>query len=113
MILADGTTIAAKIISASDSEIVYARSDAKAQTLPLSRVAVVLFAAFPRSSRKVLDRDTPGLLLRNGDYIEGSIKSVDRTQVTISSVVFGNKSFIAGPQAVALVLRRPPDQKKK
>jgi hypothetical protein len=47
----------------------------------------------------------PGVLLANGDFIEGDFKAFSKGQVTISSVIFGLRSFAAASEAVAVVLR--------
>jgi len=47
----------------------------------------------------------PGVLLANGDFIEGECRKFSKGRVTLSSVIFGLRSFDAGSEAVAVVLR--------
>ena len=44
-------------------------------------------------------------MLVNGDFIEGELKEFSKGHLTISSVIFGLRSFDLSSQAVAIVLR--------
>lgn len=46
-----------------------------------------------------------GVLLMNGDFIEGALNSLDDKLITISSVLFGLKNYKPNEEAIAVVLK--------
>ena len=47
----------------------------------------------------------PGVLLANGDFIEGELKEFAKGRLTISSVIFGLRSYDVSSEVAAIVLR--------
>lgn len=105
LILPDGTQVPAEIISADDPQVVFCRTEATAESLLLSRVAVVLFRPVPEAKLAALHRTATGLLLRNGDFLEADLRTLEKGEVAMSSVLFGIRTVNVEKGAVALVLR--------
>lgn len=76
-------------------------------SVPASSVSHVLFRWLPFRYNLRMGQDAAGLLLRNGQFIEGSLNDVEDDKLTVSSVLFGMKSFDADSEVLALILRRP------
>ncbi|HMC29134.1 MAG TPA: hypothetical protein VKM56_15195 [Verrucomicrobiae bacterium] len=76
-------------------------------TVPASSVSHVLFRWLPFRYNLRMGQDTAGLLLRNGQFIEGSLNDIEDDKLTLSSVLFGVKAFDADSEVLALILRRP------
>lgn len=105
LILPDGTRIAAAILSADDTQVVFQRDGAQPESMLLSRVAVVLFRPVPETKLGALRHATPGLLLRSGDFLDADLRAVEKGEVTMSSVLFGVRRVNVEKSAVALLLR--------
>ena len=75
--------------------------------MPASSVSHVLFRWLPFRYNLRMGQDAAGLLLRNRQFIEGSLNELEDDKVTLSSVLFGLKSFDADSEVLALILRRP------
>jgi hypothetical protein len=106
ILLTDSTWVKGTIVSMDATKASLRRDDGQEDSILLARVAVVLFRPIPESKRAALTHDSPGLLLRNGDYLESEPKSLHDGQVTTSSILYGPKNFSI-EEAVALVLRKP------
>jgi hypothetical protein len=106
LLLTDGTWLHAAILQMDDTRVLFRREDGLEDSLPLARVAILLFRPIAEAKRAALNRDNPGLLLRNGDYLESQPKSVLDGQVATSSILYGPKTYTT-EEAVALVLRKP------
>ncbi len=76
-------------------------------SVPASTVSHVLFRWLPFRYTTQIATGTPGLLLTSGQFVEGSFNRLDQDRITLSSVLFGLKSFDAQTDVVALVFRRP------
>ena len=73
---------------------------------PLSALARIYYK--PVSPTDVLLRaNRAGLLLWGGDFIEGALVSVSNRVVTVDSLLFGRKDYLAGEEVAAVLLREP------
>ena len=104
LLLRDGSQLPATIVSLDELQLAFRGAGGKAESLPRARVAAVLFHSLPEARRTMLEHDTPGLLLRNGDFVEGDLKSIRNGQAVISSVLLGLRSVNLERDAVALVM---------
>lgn len=107
VILPDGSSIAGTIVSVDDTQVLFQSPGAEQQSLLLTKVAVVLFHPLPESKRAALNRTSPGLLFRNGDFLEGESRKLEEGKIVMSSVLFGLRSVNVTNQAMALVLQAP------
>jgi len=76
-------------------------------SVPASSVSHVLFRWLPFRYNLRMGQDAAGLLLRNGQFVEGTLNDLEDDKVTLSSVLFGLKGFDADSEVLALILRRP------
>jgi hypothetical protein len=104
LMLRSGTFLAgAQIEKADDSSLRFGKAD-RHDNLPLTQVARVIFHDLdPEALAKVPPR-TSGLLLKEGDFVEGEFKGMRDGRILISSVLFGLARFEAVHKAAALVL---------
>ncbi|MFM1769539.1 MAG: hypothetical protein RJA22_2068 [Verrucomicrobiota bacterium] len=107
ILLPDGSLVPAEILSADDTEVVFRRVGipAEPETLLVSRVAVLLFQPVPAGKLGLLRRPAVGLVLRNGDFVEGDFQSLQRNQVHLTSVLFGVRRVRIENSVIALALR--------
>lgn len=107
LILPDGTPVPAEILSADDTQVIFRRAGSvgEAETWPVSRVAVLLFQPVPHARLGLLQRPATGLVLRNGDFLEGDFQSLQKRQVHLASVVFGLRRVRLETSVIALALR--------
>lgn len=80
------------------------------ESLQLSSVANIRFQPVPPRFVTALSREHPGVLLANGDFIEGECRGLEQGRVTVSSVLFGRVRYDVNGEVLALVLRKrgPP-----
>lgn len=111
LLLRDGTSFAAEILGADDTQVSFRRLGAEPESMLSSRVTAVLLQPIPEKRRADLNRATTGLLLKNGDFMEGECRELQAGKVTMSSVLFGLRSYEAKRDARALIfhpLTGPP-----
>lgn len=115
LLLRDGTSIPADIITADDTQVVFRRNGegAMEESILTTRVSAVLLQPLPEKKRAELNHATAGLLLKNGDFLEGDCREFKAGEVTMSSVLFGLKKFEAKRTARALVFHPLPDPASK
>ncbi len=110
IVLRDGNSIAATIVSTDQNTIQYLRNGQPAN-LPLATVARIVFNPLPRDQQRI--RGKKGLWLVNGDFIEGKLSPIqprppnrprEPLQIGITSVLFGIKNFDATQKVMAAVL---------
>ena len=106
LMLLDGAMIAAQITGLDETQVAFCRANGNQESMLLSKVAALLFRPLPENKRSVLNRNTFGLLLCNGDFVEGKAKNLADKRLLISSTVLGIKSYSIEREAVALILAR-------
>ena len=72
-----------------------------------ANVSIVLLQKLTIPKARTLDGSPPGLLLQNGDFVEGKITAMNKDTITIESILIGRKTYLRLIEAVALVLNRP------
>lgn len=99
-------------IAALDQEKVQFLLDGKMLALPLQKVARLAFTPLlPAHEEKLAAATGAGVLLINGDFLQGDIKSIADGQLKITSVLFGAKSIDIRREATAMSLRAPAPAK--
>ncbi len=68
-------------------------------------VSTVFFRPLSVVEVNKMNNKPAGVLLMNGDFVEGELRSMDQKEVVVSSVLFGLKKYKPYEEAVALVLR--------
>lgn len=102
--LRSGTFLAgAQIEKADDSSIRFGKAD-RHDNLPLTQVSRIVFRDLEPDALAAIPPKTTGLLLKEGDFVEGDFKGMRDGRILISSVLFGLARFEAARKAAALVL---------
>ncbi len=102
--LQSGSAISARIDSATREAIRF-EGPLPAAPLALAPVSRVLFQWVPYRYTSLLNENRPGLLLANGEFVEGVFRGIEQGRISISSVLFGVRSFDLNHEAMALVLK--------
>ena len=105
VMLRSGTLLAgAQIESADNGTLRFSRAGQRGETVSLVNVARVIFKELsPEAVAKIPPQRT-GVLLKEGDFVEGDFKSFQYGRLTLSSLIFGLQRFDVREKAVALVL---------
>jgi hypothetical protein len=77
--------------------------DGREVELPLDRVATYVFG--DKLDWAAVAGDRAGAVLANGDFFEGDVTAVDENRATVSSLIFGPRTFER--QALVAVVARP------
>lgn len=96
-----GSTLIAPIESADDA-IVRLGGTRAGTLISALNLARIEFAPTPTNRLQSLDPHRSGLLLADGDFIEGQLRLAATNQITINSLLFGYRRFALGSEAIAL-----------
>ena len=104
LLLRTGTLLAgARIDQADDVSLHFVKGDRNG-TLALASVARVIFRELTPDTAANIPAKGAGVLLREGDFIEGDFKGIRDGKVQLSSVLFGLARFAPRDKAAALIL---------
>ena len=106
IVLRNGSVLAGRI-NAFDSSSLKVSAFDKEYRLSLVNVARILFQPLLPKFARQISPGRNGVLLSNGDFFEGEFRSLEKGQLKISSVLFGNRTFTLSGKVIALVLRDP------
>jgi hypothetical protein len=110
VLLKDGTLIVGEIRDINETRVTFAQPGRPEETIATRDVARLQFRSLsPQLARRIRSLG-PGLLLANGDLIEGELKELKKGRLTLSSVIFGLRSYDVGTQVAAMVLRPAVEQ---
>ena len=76
-------------------------------TLTTANTAAIFFQPITPYRASRLRAARPGVLLVNGDFVEGEFKSLESGSIKLTSVLFGERSFEVIREAAAVILRKP------
>lgn len=100
-----GSTLACDVTAADDAKVDFLLA-AQPRSLPLQQVAHIAFTPLlPAHYDKLQAATNPGVLLINGDFLDGEIKAIRDDKVHITSVLFGAKAIDTRREAAAVALR--------
>jgi hypothetical protein len=102
--LASGSVIAGAITGADQSGISL-RAGGRVHLLSVPNVRGIAFDELTGAQAAARDRGRAGVVLANGDFVDGELRSISPGRLAVSSVLFGNREYSAPGQAVALTLR--------
>ena len=103
-----GSRIAAGVSSADDSVVRFDEGTIPSRISTVN-VARIVLKPVPIKWRKVLRDKRKGVLLRNGDFIEGEFKSLKEDWLVLNSVIFGVKVY-GLDEVLALILSKVADK---
>ncbi len=103
VLLRNGTFLAGQVEHATDTAVTIA---GWLRRHPISTVNVAQINCRPLGPELAakIEPGRKGVLLANGDFIEGEFRGMETNTVQISSVLFGVRSYDASQEAVAVVL---------
>jgi hypothetical protein len=93
LILRGGSSLAGRPRFADDTTVRFARQREGELSVPRRDVASLLFLPMTPALAARVPAGRAGVLLTNGDFIEGDLKSLDLGRVRISSILFGLQRF--------------------
>jgi hypothetical protein len=105
LVLKSGTLLAGKAKELDETILKFEPVGGAEEPLSALNIARVQFRSMSPQLAARIASAVPGVLLVNGDFIEGECRKFSKGRVTISSVIFGLRSFDVGSEAVAVVLR--------
>ena len=102
----DGSFLAAPLVSADDTALQFGGAQ-KEFSLSTVNAARIIFQNLSAQRAAKIEPGRAGILLVNGDFVDGEFKGYERGRVKMSSVLFGLKFFDATYEVVAVILRDP------
>jgi hypothetical protein len=107
LMLRSGTLLAgADVTRADDGSVTYVK-DGHPQTLSLVNVARILFRDLTPQAATRIPAAASGVLLKEGDFVEGEFKGLRDGRVSLSSVLFGLSKFDARDKVAAVAINPP------
>jgi hypothetical protein len=101
-----GSFLACDVTAADETGVEFAGPDGTKQSLPPAAVARCVFAPLlTAQAERLRGAAGAGVLLINGDFLEGHVDGVGRGRVRVTSVLFGTKSFDTQREVAAVTLR--------
>jgi regulation of enolase protein 1 (concanavalin A-like superfamily) len=105
LVLRSGSEIPSAIYQADDTTVKFVRVQREELSVSTLNVARIYFQPVTAELGEALTPGRHGVLMKNGDFIDGEFKSLDRDSVKISSLLFGLRSYKLMSSAVAIILR--------
>ena len=99
-----GSRIASNVVSADDSAVKFTEGTYPERVSTVN-VARIVMRPVPVKHRDHLNAGRAGVLLRNGDFIEGEFRSLKEDWLVVDSVIFGVKVY-GLDEVMALVLAK-------
>ena len=96
----DGSFIPVQVEKMDDEKVYYSNV-----AIVRPNVSTVFFRPLSVVEVNKMNNKPAGVLLMNGDFVEGELRSMDQNEVVVSSVLFGLKKYKPYEEAIALVLR--------
>lgn len=98
-----GSTLVSPIQSA-DESVVRLGGPWRGSLVSVLNLARIEFVPVAEEVEARLDAARPGLLLVDGDFLDGNLRSITTNTVLMSSLLFGFRPFVAGSEAAAIQL---------
>ena len=102
--LVSGSTITGRPASANEREIIFAGAP-KVVRAPMSRVARIAFQPLNGDLMWKTRISRPGVWTSGGDFFDGDFRALEGRKLTISSVLYGLRTFDLDDDVLALVLQ--------
>ncbi len=107
IVMENGSTASGRILSADDDNIMLVSPNGASTALQTDSVSHLLFQWSPSRFQQLISAGRPGVLLANGDFVDGMFRGIDQNRIRISSVLMGLKTYDLGGEVVGVVLRKP------
>ena len=106
VLLRNGSFVACRVESI-EEDVVQCSRLLEGKRVPLNEVARIVCQPLPRTAAARVNSNRPGVLLANGDFVEGEFEGMEGARVTIKSVLFGLRTYNMMQQVSAIILREP------
>lgn len=103
--LRSGSVIESSAVELADGDVRFSGTSSHPR-VTLSHLARIVFQPVPPRHESRLRAGQPGVLLTNGDFVEGSVRGLRDGELVLQSVLFGTQRFDAPNQVVAAVFDR-------
>lgn len=103
--LASGSTVVGRIHSADEARLTMAGT-LRHPVIGMSKVAFLLFRWLPPALASKVATGRAGVLLTSGDLVDGEFRGLRNDRVTISSVLYGLRSYDVNQEIITVVLRK-------
>jgi len=104
VLLRNGSFVACNVESIEEN-IVQCSRLLEGKRIPVSEVARIVCQPLPRTMTGRVNSSRPGVLLANGDFVEGTFAGMEGTRVTINSVLLGLRTYDTTQQVLAVIIR--------
>ena len=102
--LVSGSMVSGRPEQADEKEIVFAGAP-KVVRVPTDRVARIAFQPLPSDLAWKTRVSHPGVWVNNGDFFDGEFRALNASKLTISSVLYGLRTFDVDEEVSAVVLQ--------
>lgn len=92
VVLTGGSVLHARSVTADESKVKIAFTKTN-YVVSIYAVSRLVYRPIPDRLKRELVTGRKGVLLKNGDFFEGDLRSADKYQVKLSSILFGARSF--------------------
>ena len=106
MVMRGGSVLVAPVESADDSVVRLGGALAGAMVSVLNVARIEFLAPTPEFESR-LEPGRPGLVLADGDFLDGMLRGIATNTVTMNSLLLGFRRFSIGSEAAALHVAEP------
>jgi hypothetical protein len=106
LVMRGGSVLIAPVESADDSVVRLGGALAGAMVSVLNVARIEFLAPTPESESR-LEADRPGMVLADGDFLDGTLRGIATNTVTMNSLLLGFRRFSIGNEAAALHVAAP------
>jgi len=92
VVLTDGSILHARSVTADESKVKIGFTKTN-YVVSIYAVSRLVYRPIPDRLKRELATGRKGVLLKNGDFFEGELRSADTNRVKLSSILFGARSF--------------------
>ena len=109
LVLTSGSVARGHIFYADGASVRY-RDYLGPARLPIRRLAYIQFRYVPPTGREHIRQGRPGVVLDNGEFIEGNFRGIEQDELLLSSVPLGLRRFSVLDQVAAVIFHKPAPQ---
>jgi len=100
-----GSVIAGHVVSADEHAVHFSENTALA-SVPTANVSRIVYRWLTPKMEEIVRGGRTGVLLVNGDFVEGGFMGIAKGRVKLSSILFGIRSFDVYDEVSAVILRK-------
>jgi hypothetical protein len=100
-----GSQLGCEVIGMDATAVTFRRGSAPAQRKTVGEVSLLIYRPIAATTRERLGKGEAGVLMRNGDFMEGALQALDANQAKLRSVLLGARTLDLRREVSAIVLR--------